>query len=69
MFKTADPGDRSADATLELADQLSVMLGGKPNADAISIPPASPLPDATPVPPATPLPDALPRSETEWPKK
>ena len=35
MFKEpADAGDRSADVTPELADQLCVLLGGKPSANA-----------------------------------
>ena len=35
MFnEPADAGDRSADVTPELADQLCVLLGGKPSANA-----------------------------------
>ena len=66
MFKEpADAGDRSADVTPELADQLCVLLGGKPSANAgrragLAKPAESTRTFTTPIPPASPLPDASP---------
>ncbi len=66
MFKEpAETGDRSADATPELADQLCVLLGGKPSANAgrragLAKHAESPGPLTAPIPPASTLPDASP---------
>ncbi len=71
MFhEPVEAGDRSADATPELADQLCVLLGGKPSANAgrragLASPAESPEPLTAPIPPAsrfknaTPIPPAV----------
>ena len=63
----ADPGDRSRDATPQLADALCIAIGGKANARrsipmpvASPMPSASPLPGASPIPPASAIPEASP---------
>ena len=63
MVKIADDSDdRSENATPELADALSVALGGEPAREAAgfafdglggrspALPPASPIPPSTPIP-------------------
>jgi hypothetical protein len=67
MFKepAVEAGDRSTDVTPELADQLCVLLGGKPSANAgrragLAKPAEAPGTLTTPIPPASPLPDASP---------